>query len=107
MTWRLGSGGVGVSLLTGGLGIKDGTCFSMIVSFMARGMVWEVREKVGNSYFIRKGPYECQIHMSTRTRDEKSVLTGRYKLKFCKGVCCTTTSSDRHVFTRRVSRDAT
>ena len=62
VTWRLASGGVGVSLLTGGLGVKDATCFSMIVSFMARGMVWELREKVGNSYCIRKGPYECQMH---------------------------------------------
>ena len=63
-------------------GCQGWNCFSMIVSFMACGMVWEVREKVGNSYFIRKGQYECQMHMSTRTRDEKSVLTGRYKLKF-------------------------
>ena len=81
MTWRLGSGRVGVSLLTGGLGVKDATCFSMIVSFMARGMVWELREKVGNSYFIRKGPYECQMPMSTRTRNEKPVLTGHCKWK--------------------------
>ena len=81
MTWRLGSDGVGVSLLTGGLGVKDGTCFSMIVTFIARGMVWELREKVGNSYFIRKGPYECQMHISTRTWNEKPALTGHCKSK--------------------------